>query len=149
MLNPVKIVKSCQICEILLKLWNSVEIVKFCQICEILSNCVEIMMSEHCVRHCTLIMVCGIVLGKAKMTKVGMVWYEFNIVNESMNEWMNLQGRYRAARAAKKTNIKFGPVKCKYLSFSSCWRMNTCKSRFQTLILLFKLEDCGHVLKLV
>ena len=44
------------------------------------------MMSEHCVRHCTLIMVCGIVLGKAKTTKVGMVWYEFNIVNESINE---------------------------------------------------------------
>ena len=43
-------------------------------------------MSEHCVRHCTLIMVCGIVLGKAKTTKVGMVWYEFNIVNESINE---------------------------------------------------------------
>ena len=31
-------------------------------------------------------MVCGIVLGKAKTTKVGMVWYEFNIVNESINE---------------------------------------------------------------
>ena len=29
-------------------------------------------------------MVCGIVLGKAKMTKVGMVWYELNIVNESI-----------------------------------------------------------------
>ena len=49
-------------------------------------------------RHCTLIMVCGIVLGKAKTTKVGMVWYEFNIVNESINQ----QGRSRAARAAKK-----------------------------------------------
>ena len=44
------------------------------------------MVTEHCVRHCTLIMVCGIVLGKAKTTKVGMVWYEFNIVNESINE---------------------------------------------------------------
>ena len=33
-----------------------------------------------------LMMVCGIVLGKAKTTKVGMVWYEFNIVNESINE---------------------------------------------------------------
>ena len=44
-------------------------------------NFVEIMMSEHCVRNCTLIMVCGIVLGKAKTTKVGMVWYELNIVN--------------------------------------------------------------------
>ena len=31
-------------------------------------------------------MVCGNVLGKAKTTKVGMVWYEFNIVNESINE---------------------------------------------------------------
>ena len=31
-------------------------------------------------------MVCGIVLGKAKTTKVGMVWYEFNIVNESISE---------------------------------------------------------------
>ena len=41
---------------------------------------------HHCVRHCTLMMVCGIVLGKAKTTKVGMVWYEFNIVNESINE---------------------------------------------------------------
>ena len=36
--------------------------------------------------------------------KVGMVWYEFNIVNQRMN----LQGRYRAARAAKKkmTNVR-------------------------------------------
>ena len=33
------------------------------------------MMSEHCVLHCMLIMMCGIVLGKAKTTKVGMVWY--------------------------------------------------------------------------
>ena len=56
------------------------------------------MMSEHCVRHCTLIMVCGIVLGKAKTTKVGMVWYELNIVNELIS----YQGKYRAARAAKK-----------------------------------------------
>ena len=37
------------------------------------------------------------VCGKAKTTKVGMV--QFNIVNE----WMNELGRYRAARAAKKT----------------------------------------------
>ena len=41
---------------------------------------------EHCARHCTLMMVCGIVLSKGKTTKVGMVWYELNIVNESMNE---------------------------------------------------------------
>ena len=41
---------------------------------------------EHCVRHCTLMMVCGIVLGKAKTTKVGMVWYELNIVNQRMTE---------------------------------------------------------------
>ena len=44
---------------------------------------------HHCVRHCTLMMVCGIVLGKAKTTKVGMGWYEFNIVNESINESMH------------------------------------------------------------
>ena len=31
-------------------------------------------------------MVCGNVLGKAKTTKVGMVWYELKIVNQSMNE---------------------------------------------------------------
>ena len=31
------------------------------------SSCVH-----HCERHCTLMMVCGIVLGKAKTTKVGM-----------------------------------------------------------------------------
>ena len=37
-------------------------------------------------------MVCGNVLGKAKTTKVGMVWYEFNIVNESMNESMTEVG---------------------------------------------------------
>ena len=43
-------------------------------------------------------MVCGIVLGKAKTTKDGMVWYEFNVVNQSMND----RGRYRAARAVKK-----------------------------------------------
>ena len=64
---------------------NLLNIMKFRQYCEILSenlNLVEIMMSEHCVQHCTLIMVCGIVLGKAKTTEVGMVWYEFNIVNE-------------------------------------------------------------------
>ena len=57
------------------------------------------MMSEHCVRHRTLMMVCGIVLGKAKTTKVGMVWYELNIVN--------LYGRYRAGRAAKSLNKDF------------------------------------------
>ena len=33
-----------------------------------------------------LIMVCGIVLGKAKTTKVGMVWYELNIAKELMTE---------------------------------------------------------------
>ena len=44
-----------------------------------------------------LINVCGIVLGKAKTTNVGMVWYEFSIVNQLINQ----QGRYRAARAAK------------------------------------------------
>ena len=58
---------------------------KFCQNCEILSklgNFVENMLSEHCVWHCMLMMVCGIVLGKAKTTKVGMVWYELNIVNK-------------------------------------------------------------------
>ena len=43
-------------------------------------------------------MVCDIVLGKAKTTKVGMVWYELNKVNQLMS----LQGRYRSARAAKK-----------------------------------------------
>ena len=32
-----------------------------------------------------LIMVGSIVLGKTKTTKVGMVWYEFNKVNESIN----------------------------------------------------------------
>ena len=37
-------------------------------------------------------MVCGIVLGKAKTTKVGMVWYEFNIVNQSINESMTEVG---------------------------------------------------------
>ena len=46
-------------------------------------------------------MVCGIVLGKAKTAKVGMAWYEFNIVNQSINQ----SGRYRAARAAKKTKM--------------------------------------------
>ena len=59
---------------------------KFYKNVEICQNFVEIMMSEHCVRHRMLIMVCGIVLGKAKTTKVGMVWYELNIVYESMNE---------------------------------------------------------------
>ena len=59
------------------------------------------MMPELYVRHCTLIMVCGIVLGKAKTTEVGMVWYELNIANESIND----RGRYRAAWAAKKTQI--------------------------------------------
>ena len=53
------------------------------------------------VQYCTLMMVCGSVLGKAKTTKVGMVWYELNIVNQSMND----RGRNRAARAAK--NISF------------------------------------------
>ena len=37
---------------------------------------------EHCVRHCTLLMVCGIGLGKEKTTKIGMVRYEFNIAYE-------------------------------------------------------------------
>ena len=31
-------------------------------------------------------MVCGIVLGKEKTTKLGRVWYELNIVNQLMNE---------------------------------------------------------------
>ena len=70
--------KFRQYCEIFF-----VKIVKFCQRN---LNLVEIMMSEHCVRHCTLMMVCGIVLGKAKTTKVGMVWYELNIVNQRMTE---------------------------------------------------------------
>ena len=71
--------KFRQYCEI----FFSVKIVKFCQRN---LNLVEIMMSEHCVRHRTLMMVCGIVLGKAKTTKVGMVWYELNIVNQRMTE---------------------------------------------------------------
>ena len=65
---------------------------KFYQNCEILSklgNFVENMMFEHCVRHCMLMMVCGIVLGKAKTTKG---CYELNIVNESMNELMTKVG---------------------------------------------------------
>ena len=83
--NLLNIMKFRQYCEIffLSKLWNSVK--------EIL-NFVEIMMSEHCVRHCTLMMVCGIVLGKAKTTKVGMVWYELNIVNQRMTEWISMVG---------------------------------------------------------
>ena len=36
------------------------------------------------------------------MIKVGMVWYELNIVNQLMN----LQGRYRAVRAAKNIEEK-------------------------------------------
>ena len=77
--NLLNIMKFRQYCEI----FFSVKIVKFCQRN---LNLVEIMMSEHCVRHCTLMMVCGIVLGKAKTTKVGMVWYELNIVNQRMTE---------------------------------------------------------------
>ena len=96
--NLIKIMKFSQNCKILPKLWNSVKIVKFCQNCEILSKLwysVEIvkfgwkLMSEHCVRYCTLMMVCGIVLGKAKTTKG---WYELNIVNEWMNQWMTEVG---------------------------------------------------------
>ena len=48
-------------------------------------------------------MVCGIVLGKAKTTKVGMVWYELNIAYESIS----YQGRYRAAWAAKYLGLGF------------------------------------------
>ena len=84
--NFVKIVKLCQNCEILSKLWNSIRILKFYKFFEICQNFVEIMVSEHCVRHYMLIMVCGIVFGKAKTTKVGMVWYELNIVNQSINQ---------------------------------------------------------------
>ena len=51
---------------------EGVEVVEFVEVIKVV---------EHCVRHCTLMMVCGIVLGKAKTTKVGMVWYELNIVN--------------------------------------------------------------------
>ena len=50
------------------------------------------MISELYVRNCALIMVCGIVLGKAKTTKVGMVWYKLNIVNESINESISKVG---------------------------------------------------------
>ena len=39
--------------------------------------------------HCTLMMVCGIVLGKAKTTKG---WYELNIVNQSINKSMTKVG---------------------------------------------------------
>ena len=91
--NLLNIMKFRQYCE----LFFFVKIVKFCQRN---LNLVEIMMSEHCVRHRTLMMVCGIVLGKAKTTKVGMVWYELNIVN--------LYGRYRAGRAAKSLNLGLG-----------------------------------------
>ena len=48
--SSVKIVKFCQNCEILSKLWNFVNIVKFYQNCEILSklwNSVKIVKSKH------------------------------------------------------------------------------------------------------
>ena len=44
--------------------------------------------------------------GKAKTTKVDMVWYELNNErSELMNQSMNDRGRYRAARAAKRYNV--------------------------------------------
>ena len=49
--------------------------------CRKFSSNVRVILSTS-VRHCMLIMVCSIVLGKAKTIKVGMVWYELNIVNE-------------------------------------------------------------------
>ena len=74
--SAVKIVKFCQNCKILSKLWNSVNFLKFCKKFEILLKlwCLNI--------------VCGIVrsswyaaLCLAKTTRVGMLWYELNIVN--------------------------------------------------------------------
>ena len=53
-----------------------VEVIKVIKVVEVIKDV------EHCMRHCTLMMVCGIVLGKAKTTKVGMVWFELNIANE-------------------------------------------------------------------
>ena len=81
-------------------------------------------MSEHCVQYCTLMMVCGIVLGKAKTTKVGMVWYEFNIVNESINEsvtkvGIELLGQLKTKQMQqmqlKQTNTTKQIKKCKKL----------------------------------
>ena len=43
-------------------------------------------------RNCTLMMVCGIVLGEEKTTKVGMVCNELNIVNQSINQSMTRVG---------------------------------------------------------
>ena len=45
-----------------------------------------------------------------------MVWYELNIVNESINESMNDKGRYKAARAAKNQLLQhqlIGLERCK------------------------------------
>ena len=50
-----------------------------------------------------LMMVCGIVLGKAKTTKG---CYELNIVNESMNELMTKVG-IELLGQLKMTNIRF------------------------------------------
>ena len=53
-----------------------VEVVKVVEVIEVVKvfEVVEVMkVVEHCVRHCTLMMVWGIVLGKAKTTMVGMV----------------------------------------------------------------------------
>ena len=60
-------------------------------------------------------MVCGIVLGKAKTTKVGMVWYEFNIVNESINEsvtkvGIELLGQLKIMSKLSKIMSKFSQI---------------------------------------
>ena len=51
-------------------------------------------------------MVCGIVLGKANTTKVGMVWYELNIVNESINESVTKVGIELLGQLKNQYNVK-------------------------------------------
>ena len=49
-----------------------VKVVEVVEVAEVVEVVEVIKVVEHCVRHCTLMMVCSIVLGKAKTTKVGM-----------------------------------------------------------------------------
>ena len=68
-IEVVEVVEVIEVVEV-------VEVVKVVEVVEVIK------VVEHCARHCTLMMACGIVLSKAKTTRVRKVWYELNIVNE-------------------------------------------------------------------
>ena len=107
MLGQLKIVNFCQIWEIWSKLWNLLKIVKSSKNCEILLKLWCLMCS--------------------KTTKVGMVWFEFGIVNQWMNKSISkvgivllgqLKNISRSANAVQCHNWLSGTKDCHEFRFS-------------------------------